>query len=70
MRNGQRRTFICIGQFPLAGCGRVLTDEERHYYDSVCEECTREWGMVIDEWRRGAINEDLDKMFDESRQIH
>lgn len=57
-------TLICLGRAPVPGCGRILTDEERHHYVACCETCTREWGRMIDEWRRGGKNEELDRMFD------
>lgn len=56
-------TFICLGQAPIAGCGRILTDEERHYYSFICEGCTRKWSEAIDDWRRGGENRELDAMF-------
>lgn len=56
--------FICIGEPPIAGCGKVLTDEERHYYERSCEECTRAWGEAIDAWRKGGENKELDAIFD------
>lgn len=60
----QPMSFICLGQPPVAGCGRILTDEERHYYENACEDCTRKWGKVIEAWRRGGENEELDAMLD------
>jgi hypothetical protein len=56
--------FICIGRPPIAGCGKVLTDEERHYYEVCCEACMRAWGEAIEAWRRGGENHELDAMFD------
>lgn len=56
--------FICLGQTPVAGCGKVLTDEERHYYGTACEACTRLWDETIDAWRAGGENKELDAMFD------
>ncbi len=62
--------FICTGHEPMAGCGKVLLDEEREYYRSCCEECERAWSDMIGAWRRGAENKALDIMFDakETRQ--
>jgi hypothetical protein len=57
------RPFICIGREPIAGCGRILTDEERYYYTDCCEACMRKWDDAIDEWRRGGENAVLDEMF-------
>ena len=56
--------FICLGHEPLVGCGRVLTDNERHYYGNCCECCERAWCDAISAWRRGADNPDFDAMFD------
>jgi len=56
-------TFICVGVRPFAGCGRTLSDEERHYYGTACERCTRLWGEAVTAWRRGGDDADLDKMF-------
>lgn len=58
------RTLICLGHPPLPGCGRVLTDEERHYYERCCEACERAWGDALHEWHRGGENPDFDRMFD------
>lgn len=56
-------TLICLGQVPVAGCGRILTDEERHYYGNACEDCTRKWGEAIDAWRRGGECAELDTLY-------
>ena len=56
--------LICLGNAPIAGCGRVLTDEERYYYGTCCEACMRLWDEAIDAWRRGGENAALDTMFD------
>lgn len=58
------KTFVCIGHDPVPGCGRVLTDEERHYYGTACEECERRWSEIIEAWHRGEDNPELDAMFD------
>lgn len=55
--------LICLGETPIAGCGRILTDEERHYYGRACEDCTRKWSEAIEDWRRGGENAELDAMF-------
>jgi len=55
--------FICLGTPPIAGCGRILTDEERHYYERACEDCTRAWGEAIEAWRSGGENAELDALF-------
>ncbi len=57
-------TFICTGYEPVAGCGKVLTDDERAYYKDCCEECARDWGAAIGAWRNGEDNPELDAMFD------
>lgn len=54
---------ICLGRAPIAGCGRILTDDERHYYGDSCEACIRAWDDAIDDWRRGGENEWLDELF-------
>jgi hypothetical protein len=59
--------LICMGEAPLPGCGRILTDEERHYYGTCCETCERAWGEAIESWRRGGSNELLDAMFNEQQ---
>jgi|GEM_PF-6353529 len=56
--------FICTGNHPVAGCGKALTDEEREYYESCCEECARAWSDTMSAWRRGEKNAELDAMFD------
>jgi hypothetical protein len=56
-------SFICLGEAPIAGCGRILTDEERYYYSTSCEDCARLWGEEIDAWRAGGPNVELDRMF-------
>jgi hypothetical protein len=61
------RQFICAGHEPIPGCGRVLTDEERHYYSGGCETCERAWSDAIGAWRRGESKEHaefFDKLFD------
>lgn len=63
-------SFICTGQPPIAGCGKVLTDEERHYYGASCEACERAWSAAIDAWRRGGENKELDAMFDARPTAH
>lgn len=64
------KTFICLGQPPVAGCGRALTAEELHYYGTTCEACTRLWGEAIDAWRAGGDNIELDKLFDAPRVLN
>ncbi len=62
--------MICTDYPPEPGCGNILTDEERHYYETSCEICTRRWDDRIDAWRRGGADVDLDKMFDAPRQLN
>jgi hypothetical protein len=61
-----RKSFICLGCDFIPGCGRVLTDEERHYYDRRCEDCTRAWDEAIDSWRLGEDNHYLDRLFSDT----
>ena len=65
--------LICVGHAPLPGCGRILTDEERHYYSGGCESCERAWSEVIGAWMRKEPSEYAEffhKQFDakETRQ--
>lgn len=46
------------------GCGRVLTDEERHYYGATCEECERDQTERIAAWRAGGDDPELDALYD------
>ena len=57
--------LICTGHWPVAGCGKLLSEEEREYYGSCCEECERDWSATIGTWRSGGENPDLDAMFDD-----
>jgi hypothetical protein len=56
-------TLICIGNPPIAGCGKVLTEEDRLYYGTACEHCTRDWCEAIDAWRNGGKNAELDAFY-------
>jgi len=58
-----REIFICLGYGHVAGCGRVLTAEEKHYYGACCESCMRVWHADIVAWREGGENKELDEMF-------
>ncbi len=49
--------MICIE------CGKILTDEEAHYYAGNCEACEREWHDRINAWRHGGEDEELDRMY-------
>lgn len=64
-----RKSLVCLGNPPIAGCGRILTDEEREYYDCACEDCERAKDDAISEWRRGGDNPDLDRMFDDGTTV-
>jgi len=55
--------YVCLGRHPVAGCGRVLTEHERHYYGACCEDCERAWGDRITAWNDGADDAELDSMF-------
>lgn len=58
------RSWICVGDMWSDGCGRVLTDDERHYYETCCESCCREGLDRVLEWKRGGGDQSLDEMFD------
>ena len=64
----KNKTFICLGRPPVPPCGAVLTATERHYYETTCERCEREWGERIEAWRKGSADAEIDKMFDVPRQ--
>ena len=53
--------LICTGHDTLAGCGAVLTDEERRYYGVSCEKCEQEWLARIEAWRAGAPDKEFDE---------
>ena len=55
--------LVCQGQPPVAGCGNVLTADERHWYGTCCEACEEAWNDRIETWRRGGQDADLDTMF-------
>lgn len=58
-------TLICVE------CGKILTDEERHYYESRCESCEGDWANEIAEWREGGVNAKFDALYGgESPTIH
>lgn len=63
-------TLVCQGRDHIPPCGEVLSGEERHYYGTTCEKCEREWGFRIEAWRMGAVDTELDQMFDSPRQVH
>lgn len=52
------RALIC------ADCGRILTATERRYYGFRCEACERAWFDALEDWRAGASDPDLDRLFD------
>lgn len=62
--------LVCRGRAPVPPCGAILTAEERHWYGTTCERCEVEWGERIDQWRRGGVDSELDRMFDEPRNVH
>ncbi len=62
--------FICVGARPEAGCGKVLTPTERHYYGTCCETCTRRWDRRVQEWRDGADDKEMDDFFDDNPPIN
>lgn len=51
-------------QFICSDCGKILTDEERHYYGYRCEECEGLEFDRVEAWRHGAADPELDKMYD------
>jgi hypothetical protein len=61
------KTFICLGESPLPGCGCILTEEELYYYEYVCESCMQDWGDAIERWRCGGDDDEFDKMFGEAK---
>jgi len=52
-----------MSQFICSDCGRVLTDEERHYYERRCEQCERDEFERYQAWRLGAEDAELDAMW-------
>ena len=54
----------------IDGCGKVLTDEERHYYGATCNECERAWCDRIEDWRRGGTDAECDRLFGAPEQTH
>lgn len=59
----KRISYICIGHEPIAGCGKILTNHERKYYGTSCENCEELWSKRIDDWKAGAEDAELDAMF-------
>ena len=55
--------LVCGGHAPVAGCGRVLTQAERHWYGDCCEKCTEEWGDRIEAWRTGGEDHEFEKFY-------
>lgn len=49
-------------------CGKVLTDEERRWYGSTCNQCEGEWLERIEAWRRGGPDVELDAIYDGPHQ--
>jgi hypothetical protein len=56
-------SFICLGMEPVAGCGKTLTDAERHYYTHSCEACVQKWNAAITAWTSGGSDDALDRMY-------
>jgi hypothetical protein len=56
-------TLICLGRAPVAGCGAILTSEERHWYGDCCEACTRAWGERVSAYQSGEQDPELDKIY-------
>lgn len=45
-------------------CGKPLTREETHYYESRCEGCEQDWFEAIEDWRHGrAENPEFDRLY-------
>ncbi|MDT4740247.1 hypothetical protein [Bradyrhizobium sp. WYCCWR 12699] len=61
--------FICTGHDTIAGCGAVLTDEERRYYHVCCEKCEQEWLARIEAWRAGAADAEFDARWPSLSQL-
>ena len=45
-------------------CGVILTDEDAHYYERRCEACERAELDRHQMWRRGAVDPELDALYD------
>lgn len=59
----KKTSYICLGLDPVAGCGCVLTAEERRYYGTSCEDCETVWSNRIDAWKSGTDDKELDAIF-------
>lgn len=57
-------TFICLGLNPEPGCGKILTDEEREQHDDCCNACMATWEARYNRWENGAVDKELDDIFD------
>lgn len=55
--------LICVGVGPIDGCGKILTNEEKQYYECCCETCMRKWDDAVSDWRAGEANDYFDKVF-------
>ena len=44
-------------------CGARLSAEESEFYSDTCDACTRAWSAHVDDYRQGAEDLDLDRLF-------
>lgn len=54
------------GSYELAACidcGKTLTIEEDHFYTYRCGKCEGVWDARLTDWRNGAPDPELDRMF-------
>jgi len=62
-------SMICLGDPIMPGCGKILSDQEIEYYGRACEACERAWSEIVEAWRRGGANSEMDALFDTARSI-
>lgn len=52
------------GETPVCvACFKLLTDEERHYYEYRCEACEQKFSARLAYWRQGGADTELDALF-------
>lgn len=44
-------------------CGARLSAEESEFYSDTCDACARAWSAHVDNYRYGAEDVDLDRLF-------
>lgn len=52
-----------IGPVICRDCGDMMTQQDIEYFEYRCETCEREWMIRIEEWRHGAEDKEIDRMF-------